>query len=178
MWPRSLQRLGLCRGKLVKTILITAPLGRCVKNLLYTEVFAQLRMRYRVCIVSPAARFPEFVKEFSDENTAVYDQPYFEGRWRRLFWRFVFEPVRNFSFMWRWRSGLMGWYWNYEKARSPMRFRLKVGMYFASLAIGGFAGLSRISTPWLFRHSYYEKVLEKEKPSLVISTACMSKSTP
>ena len=154
----------------MKTVFVSIPIGRCVKNFLYTDVFRELRRKYRVCIFSPLVKFPEFIEEFQHPNVVFYDEPAFDSRKKQRFWSKVYEPVRYFQHLIKFRGNTTKYHWRYARAKATGGFWKNMLMVAGLLPWGGFQTLNRLSAPWLFHHGYYQRIFEDEKPHLVIST--------
>ncbi|MCL5290699.1 MAG: CDP-glycerol glycerophosphotransferase family protein [Firmicutes bacterium] len=154
-----------------KTILITAPIGRCVKNFLYTEMFSILKKKHKICLLSPLAELSNFVNEFNDDDVSIYYQPKLEKPWQYFLWSNFYEPIRCYQSLFRLANQFSQYKLDYYKAKNPRYFNITKMLTVGSSLIGGIHGLNKIMGISTFKNEYYKNIFKIIKPKLLISTA-------
>ncbi len=156
---------------LMQTILISIPIGRSVKYFLDTPLYAMLRDRYRIVLLSPYHAAAEFRERYGGPAVTMLPSPAPAGgrigSWLRKFYvrysalhadfRLAGQPIGRFNIM-------------IKKPYFKHSFRACQLAYHATRLAGGWDRVNpRLQR--LFRDPYYENLFRAERPALAIATA-------
>jgi len=151
----------------MKTIFITISRGSIAKNILHNDFYQIIKdAGLRIVILSPAFKYPDFIKEFDGEN--IFFEPLFEHKWTKLDYFFIGihkALVYNESTVLRDSYGIL------DKGETNIFRKFFKRIIFKPLSsFGWLKELVRFSDYIFCPDKKYKKIFEQYKPELVFST--------
>lgn len=167
-----------------RVVLLSIPMDRCVKNFLDTRLYAALREKFDVCIVSYLSEDPAFRAAYGGPGVAFLPPPRFRSRLRQRMFNLA-EIWRFHGFYFRWRRTLARLHWSavtgyrypedYGPGKRLQPRRRRAFVFWIVAGLGSTLRLFRIVPKLLARWYLHEPTLvqwlEQHRPLAYVATA-------
>jgi hypothetical protein len=165
-------------------VVVSIAMDRCVKNFLDTRLFAALRERFDVCVVSYLSDQEAFRRAYGGTGTTFLPAPRFLSRLRERIYNLA-EIFRFHGFYFRHRHGVARVHWramtayrypqDYGPGKNARPRRLRYLAFFTLAGLGSVLRLyrlvPRVLGRWYFAQPALENWLREHRPAAFISTA-------